>query len=121
MAASKAPTAGSERVTGAVLESVPLLPLTSGKFLKGTRPGGPNGHVRQVRRPPGAADLHRPGSAAVPSAGPPRQDRGGGDQANGDPPRTAAGAFAGRGGAGQGDRGESPSRLPLHPPRRIRW
>src|SRR5712692_7722990 len=40
MAASAAPTAGNERVTGAVLESVPSLPLTSGKFPRGTRPGG---------------------------------------------------------------------------------
>src|SRR6266581_670500 len=40
MAASAAPTAGNERVTGAVLESVPSVPLTSGKFPRGTRPGG---------------------------------------------------------------------------------
>ena len=61
-----------------------------------------------------APDLHGPGGAAVPLAWAAGQARGRGDEADGDAARSVARLFAGRRGAGAGDRREPGPRLRLH-------
>src|SRR5579875_1149136 len=59
-------------------------------------------------------DLHRPGGPAIPRGRSARQARGRRYQAHGDPARSFARLFAGRGGAGIGDRRGREPRLRLH-------
>ena len=102
-------TSLEERATYALRSHPPLeTPRTKKETISHDRRSAPD--------PPQTPDLHRPGGAAVPRPWPPRQARSRADQAHGDPARSVAGLFAGRRGAGAGDRREPVLGLRLHHP-----